>query len=128
VFTVRYRLIPYIKQISFRFYKVNRSTNTQIISPLTNLILIFISYSVTVFSISCCSMFNVYINTYFICIISYSVKIYRNIFLFVVYGCETWSLTLSEGRRLRVFENMVSKRIFWPKKDEVTGVWRKLYL
>jgi hypothetical protein len=39
----------------------------------------------------------------------------------VLYGSETWSLTLSEERRLRVFENMVLRRIFGPKTDEVTG-------
>jgi hypothetical protein len=45
----------------------------------------------------------------------------------VLYGCETWSLTLREERRLRVFENRVLRRIFGPKRDEVTGEWRKLY-
>jgi hypothetical protein len=45
----------------------------------------------------------------------------------VVYGCETWSLTLREEHRLRVFENMVLRRIFGPKRDEVTGEWRKLH-
>jgi hypothetical protein len=44
-----------------------------------------------------------------------------------LYGCETWSLILREERRLRMFENMVSRRIFGPKRDEVTGEWRKLY-
>ena len=44
-----------------------------------------------------------------------------------MYGCETWSLTLREEHRLRVFENMVLKRIFGPKRDEVTGEWRKLH-
>jgi len=44
--------------------------------------------------------------------------------LFVLYGCETWSLTLREERKLRVFENMVLKRIFGPTRDEVTGEWR----
>jgi len=43
-----------------------------------------------------------------------------------LYGCETWSLTLREERRLRVFENKVLKRIFGPKRDEVTEEWRKL--
>jgi hypothetical protein len=43
-----------------------------------------------------------------------------------VYGCETWSLTLREEHRLRVFENRVLRRIFGPKEDEVTGEWRKL--
>ena len=45
----------------------------------------------------------------------------------VLCGCETWSLTLSEGRRLTVFENRVLRRIFGSKRDEVTGVWRKLH-
>jgi len=44
----------------------------------------------------------------------------------VVYGCETWSLTLRKKRRLRVFEYRVLRRIFGPKRDEVTGEWRKL--
>jgi hypothetical protein len=43
------------------------------------------------------------------------------------YGCETWSLTLREERRLRVFENRMLKRIFGPKRDKVTGEWRKLH-
>jgi hypothetical protein len=55
------------------------------------------------------------------------IKIYRTIILPVVYGCETWSLTLREERRLRVYENRVLKRIFGPKKDEVTREWRKLH-
>ena len=56
------------------------------------------------------------------------IKIYRTIILpFVLYGCETWSLTLREERRLRVFENGVLRRIFGPKRDEVTGEWRKLH-
>jgi len=56
------------------------------------------------------------------------VNIYRTIILPVVlYGCETWSLTLREERRLRVFENRVLRRIFGPKKDEVRGEWRKLH-
>jgi hypothetical protein len=45
----------------------------------------------------------------------------------VLYGCETWSLTLRDEHRLRVFENSVLIRIFGPKKDEVTGEWRKLH-
>jgi hypothetical protein len=54
-------------------------------------------------------------------------KTHRTIILSVVlYGCETWSLTLREERRLRVFENRVLRRIFGPKRDEVTGEWRKL--
>jgi hypothetical protein len=54
-------------------------------------------------------------------------KIYRSIILPVVlYGCEIWSLTLREEYRLRVFENRVLRRIFGPKRDEVTGEWRRL--
>ena len=45
----------------------------------------------------------------------------------VLYGRETWSLTLREERGLRVFENRVLRRIFGPKKDGVTGEWRKLH-
>jgi len=56
------------------------------------------------------------------------IKIYRTIILPVVsYGCETWSLTLREERRLRVFENRGLRRIFGPKKDEVRREWRKLH-
>jgi hypothetical protein len=55
------------------------------------------------------------------------VKICKTIILPVVlYGCETWSLTLREEHRLRVFENRVL-RIFGPQRDEVTGEWRKLH-
>jgi len=55
------------------------------------------------------------------------IKIYRNIILPVVlYGCKTWSLILREERRLSMFDNRVLKRIFGPKRDEVTGKWRKL--
>jgi hypothetical protein len=43
-----------------------------------------------------------------------------------LYGCETWSLTLSEEHKLRALENWVLRRIFGPKTDEVTGEWRKL--
>ena len=50
------------------------------------------------------------------------IKINRTIILPVVlYGCETWSLALREERRLRVFENRALRRIFGPKRDEVTG-------
>jgi hypothetical protein len=45
-----------------------------------------------------------------------------------LYGCETWSLTLREEHRLRVLENRVLRRIFGPKRDEVTGEWRKLHI
>jgi len=56
------------------------------------------------------------------------IKIYRTVILPVVlYGCETWSLTLREERKLRLLENRVLRRIFGPKRDEVTGEWRKLH-
>ena len=56
------------------------------------------------------------------------IKIYRTIILPVVlYGCETWSLTLREERRLRVFENRVLRSLFGPKRNEVIGEWRKLH-
>jgi len=56
------------------------------------------------------------------------IKINRTIILPVVlYGCETWLLTLWEERKLRVFENMVLRRIFGPRRDEVTGEWRRLH-
>ena len=56
------------------------------------------------------------------------IKIYRTIILPVVlYGCETWSHTLREERRLRVFENRVLRRRFGPKRDEVIREWRKLH-
>jgi sorting nexin-29 len=56
------------------------------------------------------------------------IKIYRTVFFSVVlYGCETWSLTLREEHRLRVFENSVLGRIFGPKRDGVTGEWRRLH-
>jgi hypothetical protein len=54
------------------------------------------------------------------------VKIHKTVILPVAfYECETWSLTLREEHRLRVFENRVLRRIFGPKRDEVTGEWRK---
>ena len=55
------------------------------------------------------------------------IEIYRTLILSVVYGVETWSLTLREECRLKVFENRVLRRIFGPKRDEVTGEWRKLH-
>ena len=56
------------------------------------------------------------------------IKIHRTIILPVLlYGCETWSLTLREERKLRVFENMVLRRIFGPRRNEVTGEWRRLH-
>ena len=59
---------------------------------------------------------------------NYKIKIYRNIILPVVlYGCETWSLTLREEMKLRMFENMLLRRIFGPRSEEVTGEWRRLH-
>ena len=56
---------------------------------------------------------------------NFKIKIHRTIILSVVlYGCETWSLTLREECRLRVFENMMLRRILGPRRDEVTGEWR----
>jgi hypothetical protein len=56
------------------------------------------------------------------------IRIYKTIILPVVlYGCETWSLTLREEHRLRMFENRVLRKIFGPKRDEMTGEWRKLH-
>ncbi|KAJ4438956.1 hypothetical protein ANN_14910 [Periplaneta americana] len=56
------------------------------------------------------------------------VRIYKTVILPVVlYGCETWTLTLREEQRLRVFENKILRKIFGAKRDEVTGEWRKLH-
>ena len=52
----------------------------------------------------------------------FAATLHRTIILHVVlYGCETWSLTLREERRLRVFENRVLRKVFRPRRDEVTG-------
>jgi hypothetical protein len=56
------------------------------------------------------------------------IRIYKIIILPVVlHGCETWYLTLREKQRLRVLENRVLRRIFGPKRNEVTGGWRKVH-
>jgi hypothetical protein len=55
------------------------------------------------------------------------IKIYRTIILPVLYGCETWSLTLREECRLRLFENRVLRGIFGSKREQVTGEWGKLH-
>jgi hypothetical protein len=63
-------------------------------------------------------------------LLSKNIKIrkYKTIILPVVlYWCETWSLTLREEHRMRVFQNRVLRRIFGPTRDEVTGDWRKLH-
>ena len=57
------------------------------------------------------------------------IKIYRSIILPVaLYGCETWSLTLREECRLKVFENRVLRRLFEPKRDEVIGEWKENHI
>jgi hypothetical protein len=57
-----------------------------------------------------------------------NIKIYRTIILPVIlYGCDTWSLTLREKHRLRVFENRMLRKIFVSKRYEVTGEWSKLH-
>jgi hypothetical protein len=56
------------------------------------------------------------------------VRIHKTIILPVVLcGCETWSLTVREEHKLRAFENRVLRRRFGPKRDRVTGGWRKLH-
>jgi len=69
------------------------------------------------------------INQLFLIDLSY---IYIYIYLFilpvVLYGWETWSLTLREELRLRAFENRVLRRVFGPKRDELTGEWRKVHI
>jgi hypothetical protein len=56
------------------------------------------------------------------------IKVYKTVILPVVlYGCETWSVTLMEGQRFRVFENRVLRRIFGHKRDEVRGEWRRIH-
>jgi len=56
------------------------------------------------------------------------IKIYRTVILPVVlYGCEAWSLTLREERKLTVFENRVLRKIFGPRRDEVTEEWKRLH-
>jgi len=63
-----------------------------------------------------------------VCYPDLKLKIYRTIILLgVMYGCETWLLTLREECRLRVFENRMLRRIFEPKRDKVTREWRKLH-
>jgi hypothetical protein len=57
-----------------------------------------------------------------------NIKVYKTIILpAILYGCETWSLTLREEQRLRVFKNRVLRRIFGPKRDQVTGEWGRLH-
>jgi hypothetical protein len=57
-----------------------------------------------------------------------NIKIYRTItWPVVLNGCETWSLTLREEHRLRVFENRMLRKIFGPKREDISGEWRKLH-
>jgi hypothetical protein len=61
-------------------------------------------------------------------LINLKIRIYKTIILPVaLYGCELWTLTLREKRRLRVFENRVLRRLFGPKRDEEMGEWGKLH-
>jgi hypothetical protein len=70
---------------------------------------------------------NLYLPSAFSVVVE-KIRIYNTIILPVVlYGCETWSLTLKEEHRLGVFENRVLRKIFGPKKDEVTGEWTELH-
>jgi len=66
-------------------------------------------------------------NRLFSSLLSKNVRIYRTVILPVLYGCETWSLTLRNERRLSVFENRALRRLFGPNRDEVTGEWRRLH-
>jgi hypothetical protein len=57
-----------------------------------------------------------------------NIRIYKTVILPVIlFGCKTWSQTLRKEHRLKVFENRVLRRIFGPKRDDVTGEWRKLH-
>jgi hypothetical protein len=59
--------------------------------------------------------------------LTYYLNAYKSVILSdVLYECETWSLSLREEHELKVFENRMLRRIFEPKRDEVTGCWRKL--
>jgi hypothetical protein len=69
-------------------------------------------------------------NAIFICCCPFhlsNIATFERTYYLSLYGCETWSLTLREEHRLRVFENRVLRRIFGPKRGEVTGEWRKLH-
>ena len=69
-------------------------------------------------------------NLVFSSLLSKNIKIetFRSVILSVVlYGCETWSVSLREEHRLMVFENMVLRKIFGPKRDEARGHWRRLH-
>jgi hypothetical protein len=72
-------------------------------------------------------MYNVLNSKTVIFIAAYSLNVRTIILPVVLYGCETWSPTMREERRLRVFENRVLRRIFGPKRDEVTGELRTIH-
>jgi hypothetical protein len=73
----------------------------------------------------CQHSYCIYFN-YIVAVCFGQVTIYKTIILPVaLYGCETWSLTVREEHKLRVFENRVLRRIFRPKRDGLTGGWRK---
>jgi hypothetical protein len=75
------------------------------------------------FRIFCLSVCNLHLQS-----TDLKIKRYKDIILpAVLYGCETWSLTLREECRLKVSENRMRRRIFGPKRDELTGGWRKLH-
>jgi hypothetical protein len=70
----------------------------------------------------------IWFRIFFLCDKNVKIKIYKIIILPVVlYGYETWSVTLKEEYRLNVFENRVLRRIFGSKRDKMIGGWRKLY-
>jgi hypothetical protein len=54
-------------------------------------------------------------------------KIYRTVILPLVYGCGTWSVTMREEHRLRTFHSRMLRKIFGPKRDEITGNWKRLH-
>jgi hypothetical protein len=68
------------------------------------------------------------LSVFLVAVENLKIRIYKTVILPVIlYGCETWSLTLRKEHKLGVFENRVLRRIFGPKRDEVTGEWRKLH-
>jgi hypothetical protein len=91
-----------------------------------NLRSIIISFFIPVFILSL-TVFIPSISLFLLISKNLKIKIYKTVILPVVlYGCETWSLTLREEHRLRVFDNRVLRRIFGPKREE-DGSWRKLH-
>jgi len=90
----------------------------------------FVKKFIFIFSVVSLIMyfFNLIILVFQVAIQKFKYKLYRTLILPVVlYGCETRSLTLSEERKLKVFENTVLRRIFGPRRDEVTGECRRLH-